>query len=33
MSGGDVPISVLNQIDAGKDEIAKIKTQLEELGA
>jgi hypothetical protein len=33
MSGGDVPISVLNQIDAEKDEIAKIKMQIEELGA
>jgi hypothetical protein len=33
MSGGDVPISVLNQIDAEKDEIAEIKMQIEELGA
>jgi hypothetical protein len=33
MSGGDVPIFVLNQIDAEKEEIAKIKMQIEELGA
>ena len=33
MYGMDVPISVLNQIDAEKDEIAKIKAQLERLGA
>jgi hypothetical protein len=33
MSGGDVPVSVLNQIDAARDEIAKIKAQIDELGA
>jgi hypothetical protein len=31
--GMDVPISVLNQIDHEKDEIAEIKGQLEKLGA
>jgi hypothetical protein len=33
MYGMDIPISVLNQIDHEKDEIAMIKAQLEELGA
>jgi hypothetical protein len=32
MYGMDIPISVLNQIDNEKDEIAKIESQLEELG-